>query len=96
VTLDPNNAALSDTTLTIDLTLEGSTDGTNWTQFAKIEGWQGGTIGRDGTLRPPSLSWMSSDNRVLTRVRARWTQNRTARMGANLEVEARDVSATRG
>jgi hypothetical protein len=90
--LDLAAADLADPTLTIDTTLEGSTDGTTWALFARIEGWQGGVVGRDGQLTPPRLSWMASDNRVLTRLRLRWAQSKTARVGASLDFEAVDVA----
>ena len=90
--LDLAPADLADPALTIDTTLEGSVDGATWATFARIEGWQGGTVGRDGTLRPPTLSWMASDNRVLTRLRLRWAQSKGARVGASLDFQAVDVA----
>lgn len=85
-------ADLNDPTLIMSMTLEGSIDGTTWRLFAQAEGWQGGTIGRDGNVTPPRLSWMASDNRVLTRVRVRWTQNKTASIGCTLNTELVDTS----
>jgi hypothetical protein len=93
ITLQPVAADLADTGLTIDTTLEGSVDGgANWTQFAAIAGWQGGMVGRDGNIRPPTLSWMATDNRTLTRVRVRWTQNKSARLSVDMEFLAVDIA----
>jgi hypothetical protein len=94
VTFDLPNGDLNDTTLTVDGALEGSIDGTTWRVFAAFTGWQGGTLGRDGTVRVPSLGWMASDNRALTKVRVRWTQNKTASLGCTLDTEAFDVSSS--
>jgi len=85
ITLNPVTADLNDASLIVDTTLEGSIDGTNWVVFAKIEGWQGGSLGHDGQVRPPNLSWSATDNRTLTKVRVRWTQNKSARIGVSMD-----------
>jgi hypothetical protein len=96
VTFDLPNADLNDPTLVVDGALEGSTDGTTWRVFAAFTGWQGGTLGRDGLVQVPRLSWMAQDNRVLTKVRARWSQNKTASLGCTLDAAAVVVRDAQG
>lgn len=91
ITVDLNTAALNDTLLMIDTLLEGSVDGTNWMLLAQIEGWQGGTVGRNGLVNPPRLTWAASNNRLLTKARASWTQNRAARSGLSVDMETKAV-----
>ena len=91
ITIDLANAALNDTLLVVDTTLEGSVDGTNWMLLAKIEGWQGGVVGRNGLVNPPRLSWLASNNRLLTKARASWTQSRAARSGMSVDMETKVV-----
>jgi hypothetical protein len=92
--LDLAAADLADSALVIDLTLEGSINNVNWTLYAQGTGWNGGMIDRAGNPIPPRVSWMASDNRVLSRMRLRWTQNKTARIGASLDFEAVDVNTS--
>lgn len=95
ITVDLATADLNDPTLFIDLFLDGWIAGPDWIACASTTGWQGGSAGRDGTIRPPSLGWAASDNRLLTKARARWTQNKTATSGLSATLDRLDVPKAR-
>ncbi len=95
ITVDLSNANLNDPTLTIDMFIDGWIDGPEWIVCAAATGWQGGQTGRDGTPRPPTLGWVASDNRLLTKARVRWAQNQTARSGVSATLDKVDVLRTR-
>jgi hypothetical protein len=65
--------------------VDGETGDGTFRPLVQGTGWTGGMIGRDGQPVPPRVAWMASDNRLLTRVRVRWTQNKTASIGVTLD-----------
>jgi hypothetical protein len=94
ITLDLAPADLADQSLVIDLSLEGTVDGTSWFELARGDGWRGGTVGKDGAFRPPHLGWFSEDNRLLQRARIRWRNSKQARIGLTLDADALDIDTT--
>jgi hypothetical protein len=96
--LDMDAADLADPELFIIMTMEGSINGTDDWRIVGQRDWQGGTyIGRDGQVHTqgvPEQGWVSSDNRVLTKMRIRWTQNKSARIGASMTFEAVNINAS--
>lgn len=92
VTIDLEAADLADPTFMVSgISLEGNISGNTWVPYATTGTWNGGSVGRDGTIRKPYVSWMASDNRVLTRVRVRWTQSRAARVGVTMDANRVDI-----
>lgn len=92
--LELGAADLADPALTVDLAVEGETGDGVFRTLVSGAGWTGGTVGRDGAPRPPRVAWVASDNRLLTRVRVRWTQSRTLRAAVTLDTALVSVPPT--
>lgn len=82
---------VADPTLFLEYRVQLSIDGSAWLEFGGD--WTGGQINRDGSPKYPSAGWASFDNRVLTRAKVRWTQNKAARLGVSLDFEEVTVAA---
>lgn len=77
---------LADPDLVIDYAIEVSSDGVEWFQVTRGDGWRGGDLrDRFGNLVPPRLGSFQPDNRVIAQARVWWRQSKAARIGISHE-----------